>query len=235
MSTRKFAPLETEIWNLIGWQSQRGWLCWIETYWFKKKTTRLAVLARNLQEKKYPRKRRSETEAVRRANAAGCVCSKPTRRKMYPRTRRSETEAVRRANAAGCVESYKLKQNGHPRKRRSETEALGRANAAGCVGSKTYGFTKNTKRNCTLGNGDRKRLAEPMRLAVMARNLHDVTCGVKKSKSLILKRVGSDQHIFIKLFRANAGWLCWLETYIWSPGGLKKNVGSKQTCATGIF
>ena len=145
MSTRKFAPLETEIWNLIGWQSQRGWLCWIETYWFKKKTTRLAVLARNLQEKKYPRKRRSETEAVRRANAAGCVCSKPTRRKMYPRTRRSETEAVRRANAAGCVETYKLKQNGHPRKRRSETEALGRANAAGCVGSKPTGSKKTQK------------------------------------------------------------------------------------------
>ena len=81
MSTRKFAPLETEIWNLIGWQSQRGWLCWIETYWFKKKQrgwlcwletykkkstlgngdrkqkrfaelTRLAVFARNLQEEK---------------------------------------------------------------------------------------------------------------------------------------------------------------------------------------
>ena len=64
---------------------------------------------------------------------------------MYPRTRRSETEAVRRANAAGCVETYKLKQNGHPRKRRSETEALGRANAAGCVGSKPTGSQKTQK------------------------------------------------------------------------------------------
>jgi hypothetical protein len=94
---------------------------------------------------------------------------------------------------------------------------------------------KNTKRNCTLGNGDRKRLAEPMRLAVMARNLHDVTCGVKKSKSLILKRVGSDQHIFIKLFRANAAGCVGSKPTFGHPVDLKKNVGSKQTCATGIF
>ena len=86
MSTRKFAPLETEIWNLdlkpnrLAKPTRLAVLDW--NLLVQKKTTRLAVLARNLQEKKHPRKRRSETEAVRRANAAGCVCSKPTKKNV---------------------------------------------------------------------------------------------------------------------------------------------------------
>ena len=56
----------------------------------------------------------------------------------------------------------------------------------------------------------------------MARNLHDVTCRVKKSKSSILKRVGSDQHIFIKLFRANAAGCVGSKPTFGHPVDLKK-------------
>ena len=109
----------------------------------------------------------------------------------------------------------------------------------------------------TLGNGDRKQkhLAEPTRLAVLARNLrvhkkHKKKLHPRKLRSEAVgraKAAGCDGskptwcHMrgekvkkfnsqtcwlgpayFYQTVSGQRGWLCWLETYIWSPGGLKK-------------